>query len=325
MITVDSLAAMIAESRETYRAFCASYRGNVETLETIYRETIERKPTETVKRLVQSIGYTAAVETVASLINRHSDDGRISRRSAAWAASIETALDQAAAEQLWIYTDTIHKSHLEQLAGAMMQFSPEPHQDDETTEAPEAPEALPAFHADRIQDGRGNVFPAVYHRYGSSIVIELDTGDGKTATVTVDSDNAYYFDALAALTESERLAAAAAEAEKQRRREERRAAAPAEKLAHGPVPEKTFAGETIWGNGWKIEFSVTYDRTRIIFDSVPTDAARDIVKAAGFFWSPTLKSWNRGLNWKSYRAALQVQETFCRMTEAPCKAKRRSA
>ena len=69
------------------------------------------------------------------------------------------------------------------------------------------------------------------------------------------------------------------------------------------VPEKSFAGTSIKGNGWRILFDSTYDRTRVIFDRVPAPAVREMVKAAGFFWSPQLKSWNKKLTHKAFRAA----------------------
>lgn len=75
------------------------------------------------------------------------------------------------------------------------------------------------------------------------------------------------------------------------------------KTARGPVPEKTFAGTEIKGRGWSIEFSTVYDRTRVIFEKVPSAAVREAVKAAGFHWSPTMKSWNKKLTFRAFRAA----------------------
>ncbi|MBP3541791.1 MAG: hypothetical protein J6K72_08305 [Clostridia bacterium] len=69
------------------------------------------------------------------------------------------------------------------------------------------------------------------------------------------------------------------------------------------VPEKLFAGTAIKGNGWRILFDTTYDRTRVIFDRVPAPAVREMVKTAGFFWSPQLKSWNKKLTHKAFRVA----------------------
>ncbi len=78
------------------------------------------------------------------------------------------------------------------------------------------------------------------------------------------------------------------------------------KAARGPVPEKTFIGKTIDGKGWKILFDGETSRTRIIFDGKPTDAARDVLNKAGFFFSAAMNSWNKKLTFKAYRAAQAV-------------------
>ena len=77
----------------------------------------------------------------------------------------------------------------------------------------------------------------------------------------------------------------------------------AAKAAHGAVPDKLWIGSSFEGKGWKILFDAEYDRTRVIFARKPSAAALDAVKAAGFYWSPSLKSWNKGLTWKAFRAS----------------------
>ena len=79
--------------------------------------------------------------------------------------------------------------------------------------------------------------------------------------------------------------------------------APIDKPARGPVPEKTFIGQAITGHGWKILFDGETARTRIIFESNPTDAARAALDKAGFFFSAGMNSWNKKLTFKAYRAA----------------------
>ena len=72
------------------------------------------------------------------------------------------------------------------------------------------------------------------------------------------------------------------------------------------MPEKFFIGlESLKGRGWHIEFSSpeVYNRTRVIFAQHPGKKALEAVKAAGFYWSPSMKSWNRKLSFKAYRAA----------------------
>ena len=94
--------------------------------------------------------------------------------------------------------------------------------------------------------------------------------------------------------------------------------APDPKQARGPVPEKTWIGTSIQGNGWKIEFCPTMERTRLIFDNTPTKEAVKIVKAAGFCWSPKMGSWNKGLTWKAYRAAQKLAADLGSLSRRAC-------
>lgn len=78
--------------------------------------------------------------------------------------------------------------------------------------------------------------------------------------------------------------------------------------------EKPWVGTEIKGRGWKIMFDGNQGRTRVVFTRKPSEAARKAVDAAGFFWSPVMKSWNKKLTFKAFRAAqaLSVQlRTIC--------------
>lgn len=75
------------------------------------------------------------------------------------------------------------------------------------------------------------------------------------------------------------------------------------KQARGLVPEKTFVGDEIAGNGWRIVFDGEAQRTRVIFDRNPGKAVRETVKNAGFYWLPSYQSWNKKLTFRAYRAA----------------------
>jgi len=144
MKTIETLAAILTASREEYRATATAARQAVRDLETVYRETIEGTPVETVAAYVERVGYDVAVSTIATLVNRSASDGRISRRCAEWAAAQDEAFDAEAAERLWLYSDRIHKAHLDQLTAAMMEYSPK--QPEETEEAEEeAEEEAPAL------------------------------------------------------------------------------------------------------------------------------------------------------------------------------------
>lgn len=80
------------------------------------------------------------------------------------------------------------------------------------------------------------------------------------------------------------------------------------KAARAASPEKTFAGTEITGNGWKILFDADQQRTRIIFAADPTDAAKKVLDAAGFFYSGRMQSWNKKLTFRAYRAAQFVAQ-----------------
>ena len=74
------------------------------------------------------------------------------------------------------------------------------------------------------------------------------------------------------------------------------------------VPEKTFAGTEITGKGWKIVFNAQAERTQIMFATDPIPAAKKILEKERFFYSSIMKTWNKKLTWKAYRAALRTAE-----------------
>lgn len=113
-------------------------------------------------------------------------------------------------------------------------------------------------------------------------------------------------------TQPEQTQEQPAEAQPEQPQEEQPARDP--KQTRGPVPDKLFVGMEIKGKGWKIVFDGSYDRTRVIFKRKPSNAAREAVQAAGFYWSPAMESWNKKLTHKAFRAAqeLAVQlRTIC--------------
>lgn len=125
--------------------------------------------------------------------------------------------------------------------------------------------------------------------------------------IKISADDSRYAAALAAAEQAADQAEPAPEAEP---------AEPARdpKQARGPVPDKLFVGMEIKGKGWKIVFDGGYDRTRVIFKCRPSEAAREAVKAAGFYWSPALESWNKKLTHKAFRAAQELAQqlrTIC--------------
>lgn len=180
------------------------------------------------------------------------------------------------------------------------------------------------FTADSITV-KGKTFPAEYSvtPSGSVFVFVQEDGKQEKTRIRFNPDHAEYAAALAA-ARNEQPAPAADERPEiipaadpaPAAVEETPAATAADpapgadpvpvadgKATRGPVPEKTFIGESITGNGWKILFDGETSRTRIIFESKPTDAARAALDKAGFFFSAAMNSWNKKLTFKAYRAA----------------------
>ena len=123
MKTIDTLNAMLRENRESCFAARKAIVANVKTFERIYSETRETTPYNTVDSLINEIGYPAAVEVIASMVNRLAWDGRISNHAKAWASAQENAWDEEASNRIGIYSDMIHPTHLNQIAEAMMTYT----------------------------------------------------------------------------------------------------------------------------------------------------------------------------------------------------------
>lgn len=143
----------------------------------------------------------------------------------------------------------------------------------------------------------------------------VDAADGKRVRITFAPDAPHYADALAACQQAkaEHDAMRAVLRDAERANAEYLAAqraddAPLEAPAAQRAEKKPldFVGQTIKGKGWRIEFDGGYGKTRVIFTRRPSEGVKALVKGAGFYWSPTLKSWNKGLNWRAYRAALDL-------------------
>lgn len=64
----------------------------------------------------------------------------------------------------------------------------------------------------------------------------------------------------------------------------------------------------ILGVGFRIEFNGPANRVQVLFDKFPPATARQIVKDSGFYWSPTLKCWQRKISVKGIKAAQDVAE-----------------
>lgn len=179
MKTIESLGAILANSCEEYQQIVNNARDAVATLEKAYADNIDERPSDTVNQFVKTVGYDVAVSTIATLINRHGWDGRISEAAKAWAKDVDESFDEDAANQLWIYTNRIHMVHLDQIARAMMKF---------TLEEPDTtPEDVPAVtpDADAVNvKAYGKITAAV-----RTAVDALAAGDPAALRVSVSQGN----------------------------------------------------------------------------------------------------------------------------------------
>ena len=122
-------ATEIAARREQIK----TTRANIKTVVSIYRETIEQTPAETVAAIVERLGYDTAREAIAEIVNTVGEwDGRIWPSSREWAATIETAATRDELEAKSIYQPAeIHPAHINQLAQAMSKYAPPAPQEQE--------------------------------------------------------------------------------------------------------------------------------------------------------------------------------------------------
>lgn len=79
-----------------------------------------------------------------------------------------------------------------------------------------------------------------------------------------------------------------------------------------PIPEKTFSGTEITGNGWRIYFNPDLQRTQVILTAA-NRRMTDAVIAAGFFYSPRTGSYNKKLTFRAYRAAQALADSLRRL------------
>lgn len=131
MKNVNTIHEQVTANREQWFQYRRTLESNLSTLEALYAAQYDAEsplyhstPAQTVAAFVKSVGYEAAVEVVASLVNRSAWDGRISRRCAEWANAQENSWDEEACSRLSIYTNRIHTAHLDQIAAAMMEYEP---------------------------------------------------------------------------------------------------------------------------------------------------------------------------------------------------------
>lgn len=107
--------------RESRFATVKTMKNNREILIDTFRETRDTTPAETVKVLVNRMGYDKALETVAEMVNCVSQyDGRIFPGVREWAENVESAASREELERFEMYQpDAIHSCHINQLGESM--------------------------------------------------------------------------------------------------------------------------------------------------------------------------------------------------------------
>ena len=117
MKTIETINTLCKEDAALYRAKRDYLLSNIKTLDSIVRDAIDNggKVRDAVKEFVKQVGSDAAVQTVASLVNRSAWDGRISTANANWAKAVEDSWDEDAMVRMGAYCK-MHMAHLDQTA-----------------------------------------------------------------------------------------------------------------------------------------------------------------------------------------------------------------
>lgn len=117
MKTIETINTLCQQDASLYRAKRDYLLSNIKTLDSIVRDAIDNggKVRDAVKEFVKQVGSDAAVQTVASLVNRSAWDGRISSANANWAKAVEESWDEDAMVRMGAYCK-MHMAHLDQTA-----------------------------------------------------------------------------------------------------------------------------------------------------------------------------------------------------------------
>lgn len=321
---MKSIETIRSLDRTERRALIEMYREGIATLEQM--KGYNDNPADTVRETVRELGYRPALLIVATLINSRTDDGRIDKAVKLWASGVDDSLDGNAAYELGLYS-SIHPAHLNQIGRAMMEYSP---YDDPTGKAASSDEPASSDEAPALADVAeiapdhitlaGDYMPTEYRASfsGKSLQAYVSIG-GETFRAVFSGVCGELFTACKRAMQGETVTVDAddlatvlgtAKAIPQRK--------PAEpnpdKQRHGEVPEKWFIGQEMTGKNWRILFDGDAGKTRVIFPRKPSAKAIEAVKAAGFYWSPALKSWNKGLNFRAFRAAEKLHAELHALT-----------
>ena len=155
----------------------------------------------------------------------------------------------------------------------------------------------------------GHAFDAAYSVSSKGDVYVFCEIGGQPIRVHVGTSSPVYHDCFeAAMAAKKQPAKQAEDKPAAPAKQEKPAAEPAKPVA-APT-EKAWIGTTITGKGWRIAFDEATQRTRVSFDADPSAKQKATVEAAGFYFSAQLKSWNKKLTCKAYRAALALADAL---------------
>lgn len=123
MKNIKYIDSLVAANRNEWISEYRRANQALKDIENIYGETVcEGKPADTIERCYKEIGKALTDDIIASLVNYHGWDGRISNSTKKWAADVPGAYDEEACERVHIYTNRIHMCHLDQLAKAIIHY-----------------------------------------------------------------------------------------------------------------------------------------------------------------------------------------------------------
>ena len=106
------------DARQQLREYNQRMRSDAEQLDEIYASRADNEtPEQTVERFERMVGVDRATNTIATLVNRHASDGRISRINRSWASEQSGALRDS--ENRGVVSTRMHMAHLNQVADAM--------------------------------------------------------------------------------------------------------------------------------------------------------------------------------------------------------------
>ena len=161
----------------------------------------------------------------------------------------------------------------------------------------------------------GKTYPALYSRDEKGVIYaHVSVKDGDTPAnlrIAIAPDESIYPAALTAAQGKQQAAESPAEKTASKK------AAPPEKTyakkSKAAIPYKSFVGTTLEGAGWRIVFDGEKERTRVILGNTATPAMQEAVKAAGFYWSGVMQSYNKKLTHKAHRAAQALAKKLAAM------------